>query len=217
MTEETIKILIADDHEIVREGLRTFLKSQPGFEIIGEADDGAKAVNLAKILNPDVILMDLVMPVMDGISATRQIMKDNPSAHILVLTSFAEDEKVFPAVKAGALGYLLKDSSPADLLDAIRQVSLGESALHPSIARKVLKELNRSSTTPPITEQLTPREIDVLKLVAEGLSNQDIASQLSLSEWTVRTHLRSIMSKLNLVNRTQAALYALREGLAGLE
>ncbi len=217
MLEEAIRILIADDHEIVREGLRTFLKSQPGFEIVGEADDGSKAVRLARSLNPDVILMDLVMPVMDGITATRQIMKENPSAHILVLTSFAEDEKVFPAVRAGALGYLLKDSTPGDLLDAIRQVALGESALHPSIARKVLKELNRSTTPLPNNEQLTHREIDVLRLVAEGLSNQDIATQLSLSEWTVRTHLRSIMGKLNLVNRTQAALYALREGLAGLE
>ncbi|MHC1783185.1 MAG: response regulator [Anaerolineaceae bacterium] len=217
MADENLRILIADDHELVREGLRSFLKSQPGFVIIGEAEDGAEAVSLARSLFPDVILMDLVMPVMDGITATRQIMKENPSARILVLTSFAEDDKVFPAVKAGALGYLLKDSSPSDLLDAIRQVSMGESALHPSIARKVLKELNRSSTPLSETDQLTPREIDVLRLVAEGLSNQDIATQLSLSEWTIRTHLRSIMAKLNLVNRTQAALYALREGLADLE
>jgi len=161
--------------------------------------------------------MDLVMPVMDGITAIRQIVNENPSARILVLTSFAEDDKVFPAVKAGALGYLLKDSSPSDLLDAIRQVSLGESALHPSIARKVLLEINRDHSTPQDTDQLTPREVDVLRLVAEGLSNQDIAARLSLSEWTVRTHLRSIMAKLNLVNRTQAALYALREGLAEIE
>jgi NarL family two-component system response regulator LiaR len=217
MADDNIRILIADDHEIVREGLRSFLKSQPGFVIVGEAEDGAEAVRLCKSLIPDVILMDVVMPVMDGITATRQIIKENPSARILVLTSFAEDDKVFPAVKAGALGYLLKDSSPSDLLDAIRQVSMGESALHPSIARKVLKELNRPSTPLTETEQLTPREIDVLRLVAEGLSNQDIATQLSLSEWTIRTHLRSIMAKLNLVNRTQAALYALREGLADLE
>lgn len=217
MANEMIRILITDDHEIVREGLRTFLKSQPGIEIIGEANDGAMAVQLAKSLNPDVILMDLVMPVMDGITATRQIIKENPSARILVLTSYVEDEKVFSAVKAGTLGYLLKDSTPGELIEAIKQVAIGESALHPSIARKVLKELNRSSSQLPNADQLTPRELDVLRLVAEGLSNQDIATQLSLSEWTVRTHLRSIMAKLNLVNRTQAALYALREGLVDLE
>jgi NarL family two-component system response regulator LiaR len=217
MADEKIRILIVDDHEIVREGLRGFLKSQPEFMVVGEAGNGAEAIKLARSLIPDVILMDLVMPVMDGITAIRHIINENPAARILVLTSFAEDDKVFPAVKAGALGYLLKDSSPLDLLEAIRQVSLGESALHPSIARKVLKEINHSETPFAETELLTPREIDVLRLVAEGLSNQDIAGQLSLSEWTVRTHLRSIMAKLNLVNRTQAALYALREGLAGLE
>ncbi len=217
MADEKIRILIVDDHEIVREGLRGFLKSQTEFMVVGEAGNGAEAVKLARSLIPDVILMDLVMPVMDGITAIRHIINENPSARILVLTSFAEDDKVFPAVKAGALGYLLKDSSPMDLLEAIRQVSLGESALHPSIARKVLKEINCSTTPFEEAELLTPREIDVLRLVAEGMSNQDIAGQLSLSEWTVRTHLRSIMAKLNLVNRTQAALYALREGLAGLE
>lgn len=217
MADERIRILIVDDHEIVREGLRGFLKSQEDFVIIGEADNGAEAVKLARSYIPDVILMDLVMPIMDGINATRQIINENPSARILVLTSFGDDEKVFPAVKAGALGYLLKDSSPSELLDAIRQVSQGESALHPSIARKVLREINRSSTELEEGDRLTTREIDVLRLVAEGLSNQDIAARLSLSEWTVRTHLRSIMAKLNLVNRTQAALYALREGLADLE
>jgi NarL family two-component system response regulator LiaR len=217
MADEKIRILIVDDHEVVREGLRGFLKSQPEFLIAGEAENGQEAVNLARSLLPDVILMDVVMPVMDGITATKNIINENPSARILVLTSFAEDDKVFPAVKAGALGYLLKDSSPSDLLEAIRQVSLGESVLHPSIARKVLREINRSSESIREDEQLTPREVDVLRLVAEGMTNQDIAAQLSLSEWTVRTHLRSIMAKLNLVNRTQAALYALREGLVELE
>lgn len=217
MADEKIRILIVDDHEVVREGLRGFLKSQPEFHVAGEAENGVEAVRLARSLIPDVILMDVVMPVMDGITATKHIINENPSARILVLTSFAEDDKVFPAVKAGALGYLLKDSSPSDLLEAIRQVSLGESVLHPSIARKVLKEINRSSESKQEDEQLTPREIEVLRLVAEGMTNQNIAAQLSLSEWTVRTHLRSIMAKLNLVNRTQAALYALREGLVELE
>jgi len=160
-----------------------------------------------------VILMDLLMPGMDGIEATRQITAQRPGARILVLTSFAADNKLFPAIKAGALGYLLKDSSPEDLLRAIRQVHRGEPALHPTIARKLLQEIAQPVDLSPAPEALTARELAVLRLIAQGLSNQEIADQLSISEPTVRTHVSRILGKLHLASRTQAALYAVREGL----
>jgi NarL family two-component system response regulator LiaR len=213
---ETIRILIADDHAIVRAGLRALIATEPGMEMVGEAADGVEAVLKSRSLHPDVILMDLVMPRMDGLEAIREIKKENPDVCILVLTSFAEDEKVFPAIKSGALGYLLKDSSPRELLQAIRDVYRGESSLHPTIARKLIRELNRPSDLPPAKEPLTEREVEVLKLVAQGLSNQEIADRLVVSERTVRTHVSNILAKLHLASRTQAALYALREGLASL-
>jgi two-component system, NarL family, response regulator LiaR len=160
--------------------------------------------------------MDLVMPRMSGIDAISEIVRDRPATRVLVLTSFAEDEMVFPAIKAGALGYLLKDSLPQQLLQAIYDVHQGESSLHPSIARKLIRELNQPSSLPPSKDPLTEREVDVLRLVAQGLSNRDIAARLSVSEWTVRTHVRNTLGKLHLANRTQAALYALREGLTRL-
>jgi NarL family two-component system response regulator LiaR len=214
---KTIRILVADDHEVVRKGIRAFLATKPEVEVIGEAADGAEVVRLAAALHPDVILMDLVMPEVDGIEAVRLIRADQPDVRILVLTSFATDDKVFPALKAGALGYLLKDSSPSDLLQAIRQVHRGESSLHPTIARKVLQELTRSPQQPPAPDPLTEREVEVLRLVAQGLSNQDIAAVLLVSDGTVRTHVSSILAKLHLASRTQAALYALRQGLASLD
>jgi NarL family two-component system response regulator LiaR len=215
---ETIHILIADDHAIVREGLRALIDTEPGMELVGEAADGVEAVLRARSLQPDVILLDLVMPRKDGIEAIGEIKQENPEARILVLTSFAEDDKVFPAIKAGALGYLLKDSSPQELLQAIREVYRGESSLHPTIARKVIGELNRpSENLLPTEEPLTEREVEVLSLVARGLSNQEIADRLVVSERTVRTHVSNILGKLHLANRTQAALYAVREGLAGLD
>jgi NarL family two-component system response regulator LiaR len=172
---------------------------------------------LARTLQPDVIVLDLMMPELDGLAAITRIKAENPQARILVVTSFAEDDKVFPAIKAGALGYLLKDSPPEMLLQAIQDVYRGESSLHPTIARKLIRELNQPSALPPTEDPLTKRELEVLKLVARGLSNQDIAEQIVVSEGTVRIHISNILSKLHLANRTQAALYALKEGLASLD
>jgi len=216
MTDDTIRILIADDHAIVREGLRTLIDTEPGLSLVGEAADGVEAVTRARLLKPDVILMDMAMPRKDGLTAIREIKEADPAARILVLTSFAEDDKVFPAIKGGASGYLLKDASPLELLNAIRAVHRGEVSLHPAIARKVIRELNQSSALPPTSDPLTEREVDVLRLVAQGLSNEEIAQKLTLSERTVRTHVTNILGKLQLANRTQAALYALRQGIASL-
>jgi NarL family two-component system response regulator LiaR len=212
-----IRVLVADDHAIVRKGIQALLATEAGIEVVGEAEDGRGAVAEVERLQPDVILMDLVMPEMDGIEAIRQITADLPEARILVLTSYAADAKVFPAIKAGALGYLLKDSGPEELVQAIRQVYRGESWLHPTIARKLLQELSRPSGRPPTPDPLTEREVEVLGLVAKGRSNREISSLLMISEATVRTHVSNILSKLHLASRTQAALYALRKGLASLD
>ena len=214
---ETIKILITDDHAIVRKGLRTLIESEPGMEVIGEAVDGVDAVHKSRKLNPDIYLMDMVMPRKNGLEAITEIMNENPEARILVLTSFAEDDKVFPAIKAGAIGYLLKDSSPEELIQAIYAVYRGEPSLEPSIALKVIRELNRPSELPPTEDPLTPREEEVLKLVARGLTNREISAALVISERTVGNHISNILGKLHLANRTQVALYALREGLVDLE
>lgn len=214
---EVIRLLIADDHAIVREGLQALIDTEPGMELVGEAQDGVEVVEMARSLNPDVILLDLVMPRVDGLQAISDIKQADPEARILVLTSFDEDEKVFTAIKSGAQGYLLKDASPKELLRAIRDVYRGEPSMHPTIAHKLMRELQRASSLPPTEEPLTEREMEVLKLVAQGHSNQEIAEKLVLSERTVRTHVSNILSKLHLANRTQAALYALREGLADLE
>jgi NarL family two-component system response regulator LiaR len=214
---ENIRILIADDHAVVREGLRALIEVETGMELVGEAADGIEAVQKARSLHPDVILLDLVMPRMGGIEAIGEIKEEDPGARILVVTSFAEDDKVFPAIKAGALGYLLKDSTPRELIQAIRDVYQSEPTMHPSIARKLMRELQRPPKLPPTEEPLTERELEVLSLVARGLSNQEIGAKLFISERTVRTHVSNILSKLHLANRTQATLYALREGLARLD
>ena len=214
---QAIRVLIVDDHTIVRKGIRALLAEIEGIEVVGEADNGQEAVTQAQTLHPDVILMDLAMPKMDGIEATRQIKASQPDSRILVMTSFAADDKVFPAIKAGALGYLLKESAPEDLVQAIHQIHRGESSLHPTIARKVLQEITHPSDRPPTPNPLTEREEQVLRLVAQGLSNQDIARKLNISDPTVRTHVSNIMSKLHLATRIQAALYALREGLVALD
>ena len=213
----SIRILIADDHAVVREGLRALIDTEPGMELVGEAADGAEAVEKAHALKPDVILLDLVMPRKDGIAAIEEIKEENPGAHILVITSFAEDDKVFAAIKAGALGYLLKDASPDELLRAVREVHHGEPSMQPSIAHKVMRELQRASNLPPTEDPLTEREVEVLRLVTQGLTNQEIAEKLFVSERTVRAHVSNILGKLHLANRTQAALYALREGIADLD
>jgi two-component system, NarL family, response regulator LiaR len=215
--KEPIHVLIADDHAIVREGLRALIETEPGIELVGEACDGLEATRLAHALQPDVLLLDLVMPQQDGLEAIPEIQQRAPQTRILVLTSFAEDDKVFPAIKAGALGYLLKDTTPQRLLQAIRDVHSGESSLHPTIARKLVGELHWPSSPPPVGEELTSREVQVVSLVAQGLSNQEIADRLVVSERTVRKHVSNILAKLHLANRTQAALYALRTGIAGQE
>jgi two-component system, NarL family, response regulator LiaR len=212
-----IRVLIVDDHAIVRKGIRALLSESGGFEIVAEASDGQEALLAVAATQPDVILMDLLMPVMDGIEATRRITSQQPGARILVLTSFAADNKLFPAIKAGALGYLLKDSTPEELLRAIRQVHRGEPALHPTIARKLLQEIAQPADLPPAPDALTARELAVLRLIAQGLSNQEIADQLAVSEPTVRTHVSRILGKLHLASRTQAALYAVSEGLEAEE
>ncbi len=214
---QTIRVLIVDDHTIVRKGIRALLAEIVDMEVVGEAADGQEAIVQADRLRPDVILMDLAMPRMDGIEATRQIKVRQPESRVLVMTSFATDEKVLPAIKAGAQGYLLKESAPDDLVQAIRQIERGESSLHPVVAHKVLLEIAHPSDRPPTPEPLTEREAEVLNLVAQGMSNQDIAEDLHISAATVRTHVSSIMGKLYVANRVQAALYALREGLATLD
>jgi len=215
---ETIKVLITDDHPVVRKGLSAFLAAKAaGIEVVGEAVNGKEALERTKELNPDVILMDLLMPVMDGIEAIKQIKAEVPDARILVMTSFATDEMVFPAIKAGALGYLLKDSDPDELVNAIRRIHRGEPSLHPKIAQKVLMEISSPAAKTPSEDPLTERELEVLQSVARGLSNQEIGVALSISETTVRTHVSRILSKLHLASRTQAALYALKEGLADLD
>ncbi len=217
MNNKPIRVLVVDDHAVVRAGIRALLAEVADMVVVGEAGNGGDALQLAEALYPDVILMDLVMPEIDGIQAIRQIQQRRPSSKILALTSFSSDDKVFPAIKAGALGYLLKDTDPRDLITAIRRVHRGESSLHPRIARKVLMELSQAGKRKTASQVLTGREMDVLELIARGLTNQEIADRLCVSETTVRTHVSNILGKLHLTNRVQAALYALREGVANLD
>lgn len=207
--ERPIRIIIADDHWVVREGLRMYLGRDPGFEIVGEAEDGQQAVQLAAERQPDVILMDLLMPVMDGITAIRTIRREVPAIEIVALTSVLEDEQVVAAVRAGAIGYVLKDAHGLELKEAIRAAADGRVHLAPEAAARLLREVR----TPDRPDRLTERETDVLRLISIGLSNKEIARRLNIGEGTVKTHVSSVLNKLGLQSRTQAALHAVRLGL----
>jgi len=210
---KTIRILIADDHPIVRQGLELVVSVQPDLELVAQASNGEEAVQFAKETRPDVIVMDLQMPVKDGLTAISEIKQLEIDSKILVLTSFPEDEMVIKAVKTGAAGIMLKDSSPEKLLEAIRAVHRGESALHPTIARKLMDEVRQPSKSLHLSDLLTSREMDVLNCLAQGLTNREIALQLDVSVRTVTTHVRNILDKLQLDNRTQAALFAVEQGI----
>ena len=216
---EKIKVLIVDDHQVVRQGLRTFLELQEDVLVVGEAGDGQTAVEMVRQLNPNVVLMDLVMPYLDGISATRQVKSLGTEVKVIALTSFTEDDKVFPVIQAGASSYLLKDVSPDDLVEAIRAVHRGEARLHPDIARKLMEQVAQqaSPSRESRLENLTEREHEVIKLVAKGNSNQEIANILVISEKTVKTHVSNILGKLQLEDRTQLAIYAIKKGLVDLD
>ncbi len=210
---EKIRVLLVDDHHVVRQGLVMFLGLDPELQVVGEAADGAQAVQLADQVRPNVILMDLLMPVMDGLTAIHKIKQAHPEIEIIALTSVLEDDKVYKAVHAGAMGYLLKDTRADELAKAIKAASRGEVQLHPEAAKRLIREVRM----PESPEKLTERETEVLRLIAKGLSNKDIATQLVVSEKTVKTHVSNVLAKLHLPSRTQAALYALREGLVSLD
>ncbi len=215
---EAITVLLVDDHAMVRQGVRTFLETQADLSVVGEAGSGEEAVALAAQHVPDVVLMDLIMPDMDGVETTRQVKQVSPRSQVVVLTSYHEDEHIFPALKAGALSYVLKDLSAEELAAAVRKAALGEAVLHPRVAARVIQELQgrRDEGLNPFTE-LSERELEVLKLIADGMSNAAMAAKLVLSEKTIKGHVSNILSKLHLVDRTQAAVYAWREGIVRKE
>jgi two-component system, NarL family, response regulator LiaR len=212
---QPITVLIVDDHQVVRLGLQTFLARQPDIAVIGEADSGEEALRLAAEQVPDVVLMDLIMPGMDGVETTRNLKQISPESQVVILTSYHEDEHIFPAIRAGALSYLLKDVGTADLADAVRKAARGEAVMHPNVAARVMQELRGRSQpgalAPPL---LSERELEVLRNIAAGYSNAEIAERLVISEHTVKRHVSNILSKLHLADRTQAAVYAWREGMA---
>jgi two-component system, NarL family, response regulator LiaR len=217
MTEplsDRITVLLVDDHAIVRQGVRAYLDTQPDLQVVGEAASGAEAIRLAGEQAPDVVVMDLVMPGMDGVEATRQLKHASPRSQVLVLTSYHQDEHIFPAIRAGALSYLLKDIAALDLAEAVRKAARGEAVLHPQVAARVVQELQgaRKDAFNPFTD-LSERELEVLKLIAAGASNEDIAARLVISEKTVKSHVSNILGKLHVADRTQAAVFAWREGI----
>jgi NarL family two-component system response regulator LiaR len=208
-----IKVLVVDDHQVVRQGLRTFLELQDDLEVVGEAADGLTAIEMARELKPDIVLMDLVMPKMDGITATRQIIASGFSGKVIALTSFTENDRVFPAIEAGAASYLLKDVSPDNLVESIRAVHRGEARLHPDITKKLMERVAHPAPPEAPADELTERELEVVRLVAHGLSNREISEKLFISEKTVKTHISNVLGKLQLIDRTQIAIYAIRKGL----
>ena len=211
---ERTTVLIVDDHKVVRQGVRAFMDTQPDLTVVGAAGSGEEAITLAAEHAPDVVIVDLVMPGMDGIEVTRHVKKASPRTQIIVLTSYHQDEHIFPAIRAGALSYLLKDVGPAELADAVRKAAAGEAVLHPRVAARVVQELHgaRQDLPNPFTE-LSERELEVLRLIADGMNNADIAEALVISEKTVKSHVSNILNKLHLADRTQAAVYAWREGV----
>ncbi len=214
-----IRILIADDHALFREGLKSLLEAEPDFRVIGEAASGREALRAALETQPDVILMDIQMPGLDGVGATKEILKEDPEAKVVMLTMYRQDAYVFEAVKAGARGYLLKDASADELIDAIRRVYAGEVLLDAELAEQIIQDFHAKAQEIPTSSRadLTDREVQILRLLAQGATNQEIADDLGISEKTVRNRLSEIFAKLHLNNRTQAALYAIREGLADFE
>ena len=213
---DKIRVLIADDHAVVREGLRSFLGVQDDIEVVAEASDGEEAVRKVQASTPDVVVMDLVMPRLDGVEAIAQIRATNPDVKIIVLTSFADDDKMLAAVRAGATGYLLKDAKPQELGDAIRVANRGEALVHPAVAARLMREVAAKDTAAP-SHSLTARELEVLRLLARGLPNKQIARELEIAEKTVKTHVSNILQKLELHDRTQAVVYALREGIVDID
>jgi NarL family two-component system response regulator LiaR len=215
VAEAAIRVLIVDDHAVVREGLRTFLSLQDGIEVAGEAQDGAEAVDAVAALAPDVVLMDLVMPRLDGVGAMRALREAGADARVIVLTSFADDERILPAIQAGAAGYLLKNVAPAELARAVRAAHDGDALLDPSVAARLVAAVadgTAMAPAPPPVPDLTPRERDVLALICRGYANKRIALELGLSEKTVKGHVGRVLAKLGVADRTQAALTAVREG-----
>ncbi|PWT78722.1 MAG: DNA-binding response regulator [Chloroflexi bacterium] len=211
---EPITVLIVDDHLLVRQGVRAFFETQPDIRVLADTGSGDEAIQMAAELVPDVVLMDLVMPGMDGVEATRLLRRTSPRSQVLVLTSYHQDEHIFPAIRAGALSYLLKDVSPAELAEAVRKAARGEAVLHPRIAARVVQELHgaRTDAFNPFSD-LSERELEVLRLIADGMGNGEIAQRLVISEKTVKSHVSNILSKLHVADRTQAAVYAWREGV----
>ena len=213
-TTDNISLLITDDHALVRQGIRAFLELQPDLTVLGEADSGEAAVRMVVDLAPDVVLMDLVMPGIGGVEATRQVKQASPHSQVIVLTSYHEDEYIFPALRAGALSYVLKDVGPDELADIVRKAARGESVLHPRVAARVVQELRGTRRdTPNLFTDLSDRELEVLRLIADGLSNAEIANKLIISEKTVKGHVSNILGKLHMMDRTQAAVFAWQQGL----
>ena len=219
--DKKIGVLLVDDHAVVRQGLRMFIEMQKDMEVLGEGSNGAEAVELSARLDPDVILLDLLMPQMDGVEATRKIMQNNPHSRVLILTSFGEDDKIFPAIRAGAQGYLLKDIQPRDLVQAIRETYQGKPQLHPDVARRLMTAVSgnipdkepKPVSLPKELQGLTDREREVLEQIAQGLTNREIAEKMVISEKTVKTHVSNLLDKLGLEDRTRAAIWALKHGL----
>jgi NarL family two-component system response regulator LiaR len=217
MANQPIRVLIVDDHAMVRKGMMALLAAYPDIQVIGEAANGAKAIEQADKLHPDVILMDLAMPVMDGIDAIKQIIEIHPEQRIIVLTSYMGDDKLFPAIKAGAMGYLVKDAQPEELIESIRNVYAGEPSLDPTVTWRILRGMSGAEPAKRSADDLSEREIEVLRLLSQGKTDQEIANQLVLTDVTIRTHISRILSKLGLKNRVQAALYGIRTGLVSLD